>query len=67
MTSYQLVERTCKCGCGETFKVLPSSQSFYASSSHDPDRSVWMKKDPKEKYKNDIISYMENADDEEDY
>ena len=68
MQTFELVTRTCKCGCGETFKVLPTSQSFYAASSHDPERSVWMKKDPKERYKEDIVSYLEKSkDDEEDY
>lgn len=60
--NYTLIERVCKCGCGEKFKVLPTSQSFYAASSHDPDRSIWMKKEPKERYKENIISFLDSLD-----
>ena len=30
MTDYNLVERTCKGGCDRKFKVMPSSEQFYA-------------------------------------
>lgn len=30
MTDYNLVERTCKGGCGRKFKVLPASEEWYA-------------------------------------
>lgn len=38
MTENRIVleERVCRCGCGLTFKVLPSSQHYYASILHDP-------------------------------
>jgi len=32
----QLETRSCKCGCGGTFKVLPTSQNFYVGKSHEP-------------------------------
>lgn len=34
---YELEERTCKCGCGYKFKVLPTSKQEYAAKHHDPD------------------------------
>lgn len=32
----ELETRTCKCGCGNTFKVLPSSKNFYVGKTHEP-------------------------------
>lgn len=35
-TALQLETRSCKCGCGNTFKVLPTSRNFYVGKSHEP-------------------------------
>lgn len=35
-TLYELETRYCQCGCGATWKSLPSSKSRYCSLSHDP-------------------------------
>jgi hypothetical protein len=34
--NYQLVIRTCGCGCGRSFKILPESPCKYFSSACDP-------------------------------
>jgi hypothetical protein len=34
MEKIKLEQRTCKCGCGKTFKVMPSSLSCYFSFFH---------------------------------
>jgi hypothetical protein len=36
---YKLEKRSCRCGCGMTFRALPSGNSWYASSEHNPQTS----------------------------
>lgn len=31
-----LIIRTCKCGCGNTWKCLETSTNWYFSKTHDP-------------------------------
>ena len=44
----KLVTRACACGCGQKFRVLPTSKSFYFSIDHSPDKpervSVYFKR-----------------------
>lgn len=32
----ELITKSCKCGCGRTFRVMPNSETEYAASSHKP-------------------------------
>jgi hypothetical protein len=45
----EMIERTCRCGCGYTFRVLPGSAHFYASILHNPNAvnlevTVWQRR-----------------------
>lgn len=33
---WKLVQRTCKCGCGRSWKCLPDSPNLYCMLSHNP-------------------------------
>lgn len=40
--NYSLEIRSCMCGCGHTFKVLPSSSMKYSSITHDASNALFV-------------------------